>query len=295
MSYSPWGLIQSQDQLIRGCKAVSTAKHGGILVSKNTISSHPYFSKIKEYDFSGFRENDGTYAFEEDLDANIILANLPKQVLSKFYKGCETDEGFERFQNQCLFALKNSYPEIFTLITGIELSIFESSHLFEEHLKTIPNLIFRDGAFSGYNIPDGYVAVSVKNAEGVDPNLYLVEREVYERDIKMPKGYLGYFPIDPQLLGASFELDMWTPSSIVKDAKDDHFYISHLRKKGNGSYIVLAYNYKLKDKLCFEMSQEYYDQSNISKNGIQVDDNLKPVDLPFISISEITPDKFING
>ena len=293
MSYSIWGKIQSKAQLARGCVTVSCAGHGGIIVAKNTISTHPYFEKIRQYDFSNFRQNDGSYAFEEDLDANIILANLPQQSLSSHYPSCETHEGYERFHNNCLFALKNSYPELFTMITGIELSIFDSQVLFQRHLKAVPDLIYRDGAFSGYNIPLGYVAITIKGDSGVEKETYLIERELYEREIKMPKGYLGYFPIDPKLLNTPFEIDFWTPGSTHADRKDDYFYISHIRKIPNDGYRVLAYNYKTKAKMCFEMSQQYYDSSNVSKTGIQVNEANTPVNEPFITVSSMTAEQFI--
>lgn len=43
MSSSPWGKIQHSKSLVRGVRFVSTASHGGIMVTENYAQKH--FSK----------------------------------------------------------------------------------------------------------------------------------------------------------------------------------------------------------------------------------------------------------
>lgn len=293
MSYSPWGAIQHKVSFFSGCTSVSTSSHGGIIVTEHALNNSPYFAQYKGYDFSEFSERNGTFSFEEDVDANIILAALPQAILAKHYHSCTTANGYETFKNNCLFALKSFRPELFKIITGKELSIFDSHVLFRDFLESKQDLTFLDGAFSGYNIPVGYVAVSVKKNNQVKKNeFFLIKRDIYERDIYMPVGRLGYLPIDPKLLDTPFVVDFWTPSSIPKDVEDNRFYVSHSRLKNN-IRIVLAYNYQSQSKMCFEMSEDYYDNLSVGETGIVVDDN-NVVDNVFISVSAISPLEYIN-
>lgn len=295
MNYLNWGSVQQETILFRGCKVVDCSGHGGIILSPSLLTSHPCFNKIKDYDFSAFRLSSGSYAFEEDMDANIILACLPQSVLSRHYKACLTADGYQQFIEGRLNAVKNAYPEVFTLITGIELSIFDSQALFQDHLKNQSGLLFRNASFSGYNIPEGFIAIDVSSDEKLKMGQYLIPKDLHEK-IKYPVGRLGFIPLDPSILTTPFELDLWTPSSRKKEVKADHYYISHTRKMNDEHkrLIVLAYNYQTQSKLCFEMAEEYYNSSNLSDNGIQVDENLDVIDAPFISKSTMTAEHFIN-
>ena len=295
MNYLNWGSVQKETILFRGCKVVDCSGHGGIILSPSLLTSHPCFNKIKDYDFSAFRLSSGSYAFEEDMDANIILVCLPQSVLSQHYKACLTTEGYQQFIEDRLNAVKNTYPEIFTLITGIELSIFDSQSLFQGHLKNQSGLLFRNASFSGDNIPEGFIAIDVSSDEKLKMGQYLIPKDLHEK-IKYPVGRLGFIPLDPSILTTPFELDIWTPSSRNKQAKADHYYISHIRKMNDEQqrFLVLAYNYQTQSKLCFEMTEQYYNSSNISDNGIQVDENLDVIDAPFINKSTMTAEQFIN-
>ncbi len=79
--YSPWGSIQSGHKLCNGVYNVSTASHGGIMVSED----------IAENSFSeaalncAFRYN-GYYCFEEDCDAPVALRELlDKKLINGFF------------------------------------------------------------------------------------------------------------------------------------------------------------------------------------------------------------------
>lgn len=294
MKYLNWGSVQHETVFMRGCKVVDCSGHGGIVVSSELLSTHPFFEKIKSYDFSKFRLSSGVYAFEEDLDANIILACLPHAVLSNHYPSCSTVEGFENFKQERLIAVKNAYPEIFTLLTGIELSIFDSQSLFQNHLSARTDLIYRYGSFSGYNVPNGYICITVRVGEDESRESYLIPKAQHDL-IKLPVGRLGYAPLDPSILNMPFELDAWTPSSIKKDPQEDRFYISHTRRsvEDTNQLLVLAYNYQTQKKLCFEMTEAYYCANKLSDHGIQVNAELDVIDQPFIVKAHITAEQFI--
>lgn len=79
--YSPWGSIQSEHKLCDGVYNVSTASHGGIMVSKDIAED--IFSKAALN--CAFRYN-LYYCFEEDCDASIALRELlDKQLITGFF------------------------------------------------------------------------------------------------------------------------------------------------------------------------------------------------------------------
>lgn len=295
MSNLNWGTVHHETTLFRGCKIMDCSGHGGIILSPSLLATHPYFEKIKNHDFSKFQLSSGSYAFEEDLDANIILSCLPQSILSKHYPACTSQAGYQHFIEDRLTAVKNAYPEIFTLITGFELTIFDSQALFQEHLKNQTGLLYRDGSFSGYNVPEGFIAILVRNAEKEDHGQFLIPKNVHEK-IKYPVGRLGYMPLEPSLLDTPFSLDQWTPATRYKQPKADHFYISHTHKKkdAQGSIVALAYNYETQAKLCFEMAEDHYEKSGVREHGIQVDAMLEVIDQPFIIKSNMTAEQYMS-
>ena len=70
-AYSPWGLIQTRKTLCPGFFDVSTASHGGIMVSREFVAGN-ISPTAQRY---GFWEG-GYLCFEEDSDAQIVLREL---------------------------------------------------------------------------------------------------------------------------------------------------------------------------------------------------------------------------
>ena len=84
--YSPWGNIQTCKILTPGVFEVTTASHGGIMVSRDCISE----TLSREAQKCGFME--GAYlCFEEDCDAPVVIRelldkNLMKAPVNEYYK-----------------------------------------------------------------------------------------------------------------------------------------------------------------------------------------------------------------
>ena len=79
--YSPWGSIQSEHKLCDGVYNVSTASHGGIMVSEDIAEN--IFSKAALN--CAFRYN-RYFCFEEDCDASIALRELlDKRLITGFF------------------------------------------------------------------------------------------------------------------------------------------------------------------------------------------------------------------
>lgn len=118
MEISSWGKVYFKTPLFEGCTVYVCNDHGGIIVSKNTLLTHPYFQKLKSIDMSKFKLNDSEYAFEEDCNASVVFALVPRDVLKKYYPICRTEEGYKCFYDECLVILKNFNPDIFNIITA---------------------------------------------------------------------------------------------------------------------------------------------------------------------------------
>lgn len=103
--YSPWGAIQSEHKLCDGVYNVSTASHGGIMVSED----------VAESIFSGaaldcaFRHN-WFYCFEEDCAAPVALRELlDKKLITGFFN--LNAEELSEIVNRSLQAWQSEYLE----------------------------------------------------------------------------------------------------------------------------------------------------------------------------------------
>ena len=109
--YSPWGNIQTFKILTPGVFEVTTASHGGIMVSRDCISE----TLSREAQKCGFM--DGAYlCFEEDCDAPVVIRelldkNLMKAPVNEFYKEGEYAECIDR-------ALKQWHPRYWAYRSG---------------------------------------------------------------------------------------------------------------------------------------------------------------------------------
>lgn len=214
---SIWGAIQSSDSFFRGCRSVSTASHGGIILTENALKKSGLFDKILAADLAQFDGNNGHYYFEEDVDANIVLALLPRDLLAKHYKSCLTEEGYQKFKSNCYKSLKLYNPNFFEAITGTELTPFDSKEKMAESLKG-RELWFYSSATSGYNVPAGFVAVTfeqssegfVKHKKNTLKRCQLTSREEYHliRD-RAARG----IPVDIDIREREFTVDYDMPSS----------------------------------------------------------------------------------
>lgn len=76
--YSPWGKVQSCKMLCPGAFEVSTASHGGVMVSRQIVKEILSAEARK----CGFREG-GYLCYEEDCDAPVALRELMDKDLFK--------------------------------------------------------------------------------------------------------------------------------------------------------------------------------------------------------------------
>ena len=71
-SSSPWGTVQTSVSHQRGLRTVSTASHGGILISER-VAGQLLSEAARQRGFSW----NGYLCFEEDCDATIVLFEIP--------------------------------------------------------------------------------------------------------------------------------------------------------------------------------------------------------------------------
>lgn len=118
MVIAKWGKIYSRTPLFEGCTVYVCNDHGGIIISENTMLTHPYFEKLRSIDLRKFKLENGDYAFEQDCNASVVLAFIPRDVLKKHYSYCKTEEGYKKFYDQCLVILKHFNLDIFKIAVG---------------------------------------------------------------------------------------------------------------------------------------------------------------------------------
>lgn len=118
MKIATWGKIYARTALFKGCTVYVCSDHGGIIVSENTMLTHPYFEKLRNIDLSKFKLENGDYAFEQDCNSSVVLSFIPRDVLKSYYVHCKTDEGYKQFYEQCLVILKHFNPDIFKIAVG---------------------------------------------------------------------------------------------------------------------------------------------------------------------------------
>lgn len=118
MNIATWGKIYARTVLFEGCTVYACKDYGGIIVSENTMLTHPYFEKLRNIDLSKFKLENGDYAFENDSNASVVLIFIPRDILKKHYVHCKTEDGYQKFYNLCLAIVKHFNPEIHNNITA---------------------------------------------------------------------------------------------------------------------------------------------------------------------------------
>jgi len=134
MVYSPWGEIQHSHDITRGIKVVSTAGHGGIMISEALAKSKlPPIALKKAIFYSGY------YCFEEDCAYAIpsLIMNIPLEYATR--------EQLEK-------VVKDWYPEIYEAFTKIKLNVEDSYVLRKrKHIEDIKNKMVGVSAMSTKN------------------------------------------------------------------------------------------------------------------------------------------------
>jgi hypothetical protein len=93
---SPWGAVQTCEELVNGVFQVTTAGHGGIMVRQNSADFlSPEARKC------GFRE-DGFLCYEEDCNAQIVIRELLDKKLWEPQLLCADKKQYEIGINESL-------------------------------------------------------------------------------------------------------------------------------------------------------------------------------------------------
>ena len=257
MSYSNWGKVNSSTSIFRGVRVVSCEGHGGILITQNAMRKLPALEKLRSFPSIDTYLEKGTYVFEEDCDASMVLAVLDQEALNRYF---QREMNYEEFYQKVLNSLVHSNPDFYTHITGKELQIFESRSLMEDFLKHNENpMYFKRSAFSrSWDIPNGFVWLIVEHNLTKDEIGILIPKNEYEKvrtPYYMPICIDGYEQFTPNK-----EL----PYSIPNDI-DDSTYYSCTYKDLKDSKIIKAYNYKTQSFKFFQMTSEYFNKNRPSQ------------------------------
>lgn len=124
--YSPWGGIQHSDVIARGLKAVSTAGHGGYMVTKNFANKYLSDACIK------LGEVYGDYlCYEEDCAWAILAYDIVDSFGDRMK---EEDVSFEDYKQSLMRTLSYYYPN-YLIEKGVTPSINEYNRYLEEQRK----------------------------------------------------------------------------------------------------------------------------------------------------------------
>jgi hypothetical protein len=172
MSYSPWGKIQNKLDIAAGIKFVSTAGHGGLMISeKLAIKNLPQIALKEGILYSGY------YCFEEDCAYAIpvfimdipLLPNANHSIAEK--------------------TVKNWYPDIYEAFTKIKLNLEDSWMLRKrKHIEDIKDKMVAVAASSTTN--NMVIVTACKGGRDENGNYkgkcfeYLVSSEDYSRRSK---------------------------------------------------------------------------------------------------------------
>ncbi len=157
---SPWGVVEFEEKLAEGIYIVSTPGHGGVKLDKaRNAQVHP-----------AWRQSGGWY--EEDCEWAIPALTFPDEIF------IETES-----QATAHKAGKDWFPDEYTKVTGIEVSVEESFTLQQRafKLKTMDKFI-GVAAFGTWekSVPIGKVGVVLRHQTTGEERDVLVNSEDYD-------------------------------------------------------------------------------------------------------------------
>lgn len=182
---TPWGSAQSVHHIAHGIRSVSTAGHGGVLVSptKNKL--------IPEY----MRHESGAY--EEDCDWCKVAVALE----AEWRAWADTTSWTTGdFQMECAFnSLRNWFPEEYEKFTGKQIQLGESYVRDQAMLDAQTRDKYVNRAAWGdwhADVPKGMVAVFAQRESDGNEKHFLVTKEEYN-DRNTAIGKASCFVVDP--------------------------------------------------------------------------------------------------
>lgn len=139
-SYSIWGPVQSIFYFRRGVRLVSTASHGGLMISEVFAKKHIPEAILEETPFAS-----SCYQFEEDCALNIPLFFCPSlliDMVNSFYPRCSREEKLEHLQKHIHYTIEGMNLYYLRLL-GKYPSVLNAFHEFEEKCSS-DNTIFAE-------------------------------------------------------------------------------------------------------------------------------------------------------
>lgn len=192
---SSWGRETNSKYIGTGVREIICEGHGGILITTEAMQAQPFLAKLKDYpDLKQFRSSRGGYEFEEDCDSSIIYFALGKEIVQRVW--CVPNEKIDQYWNSILRSMFAYHPDVYTHLTGIGVSIFESRKLLDEHLVACGHDTYKFYASyrsDSYNVPEGMRVLGVYHTVNVDEVRYFLMTE--EEYLNNPYKY-RYLPIN---------------------------------------------------------------------------------------------------
>ncbi len=181
---SSWGRINSSKHIGRGIREVYCEGHGGILISDNAMETQPFLENVKDYALlNNFRSDRGGFEFEEDCEASIIALAMGEELYQHVWG--IPDARLEQHWINVNRSVIMWNPNVFTHITGIGLSIFDSPKLLEQHLVECGHEVYKfNWSYrpSDYELPDGKRIFSVyEMAEITKVKHFMVSTDEFEQ------------------------------------------------------------------------------------------------------------------
>lgn len=108
-----WGAAQSVENLCRGVRLVSTARHGGLLVAKGFAKKHIPQSVLDKIPF-----RDNYYQFEEDCDLHLVFffyPSLAEKAMLSLYPEKSNDERVDitkKYVDGTIKAMTRWFPKL---------------------------------------------------------------------------------------------------------------------------------------------------------------------------------------
>lgn len=247
---SIWGKVQDSTSIFRGCRFVSTSSHGGIILTSSAMAKHQSLEKLRTYPEIQQYDKNGTFYFEEDSDAFMVLYLLDDETLQRLYPNSTP----ERIRELALISFIQYNPSYFTHVTGKELSVFDSPKLWEEFIQSNPEHYFIRTGYgeNTFNVPAGYSYFIVENGKKERVGLIAPKNE-YKALRQLAK-----LPVEVNDF-QRFDHDEDMPYSKPKNKVENAFLVVKERFEPNNRdvYIAKAFNYQTNEFKYFRMTTAF--------------------------------------
>lgn len=190
---TPWGTSQICESVIRGILWVSTASHGGFLVSPKKLEQMPEYMRLSAGNWRG--------AFEEDINMNVVLLYFRQEFIDNESTECYANGFREICANEEKFKtvvkiVKDWLPDIYEKYFGVVLQEGESRAKDEQiHNERYKNNFVLSTIYRHIHLPqqlkENEILVIAKNRGTNETKKIVMSKEKYE---ELLKTYKNLFP-----------------------------------------------------------------------------------------------------